>query len=51
MRVSWNENACAHSGSCVKSPSPAFRAEDGKFIVDENANEASVRETAAACLL
>ena len=36
MKLSWDSNACTHSGNCVKGLPQVFKVEDGKFVIDEN---------------
>ncbi|MHB1092515.1 (4Fe-4S)-binding protein [Thiobacillus sp.] len=50
MKVVWNENACCHSGHCIKTLPQVFKVEDGKFVVQSgNATEEQVSQVVAAC--
>ena len=50
MKVVWNEQACCHSGNCVKTLPEVFRVENGAFVIrTENAGEDKVREVVDAC--
>lgn len=50
MKIKWNEDACCHSGNCVKSLPEVFAVENGQFVSrPENAAEEKVREIVAAC--
>lgn len=50
MKVVWDNNACCHSGNCVKSLPEVFKVENGAFVIEpENANESDVRKVVAAC--
>lgn len=50
MNVIWDENACCHSGNCVKTLPQVFKVEDGKFVIHSgNATEEQVRQVVAAC--
>ncbi len=50
MKVVWNEQACCHSGNCVKTLPQAFKVENGQFLIQpENASAEQVRQVVTAC--
>lgn len=50
MKVVWNDQACCHSGNCVKTLPEVFKVENGQFLIQpENAGAEQVRQVVAAC--
>ncbi len=50
MKVAWNDQACCHSGNCVKTLPQVFKVENGQFLIQpENATAEEVRQVVAAC--
>lgn len=50
MKISWNEQACCHSGNCVRSLPEVFSVQDGRFVIrPDNAPQARVGEVIAGC--
>lgn len=50
MKVTYNAEACCHSGNCVKTLPEVFAVENGQFVArPENAPAERVLEVVAAC--
>lgn len=50
MKLSWNSEACSHSGNCVKGHPEVFQVVDGKFVIDESAgSEEALQQAIANC--
>jgi uncharacterized Fe-S cluster protein YjdI len=50
LQVTWDKDACIHSGNCVKTLPEVFKVEHGKFVIDPSAtDDARVRTAVAAC--
>ncbi len=50
MKVVWNDQACCHSGNCVKTLPEVFKVENGQFVIQpENASVEQVRQVVDAC--
>ncbi len=50
LQVTWDKDACIHSGNCVKTLPDVFKVEQGKFVIEPAAaDDAKVRAAVAAC--
>jgi uncharacterized Fe-S cluster protein YjdI len=50
LEVSWDSNACIHSGNCVKTLPQVFKVENGKFVIDAiGSDETRLRTAISAC--
>lgn len=50
MKIVWNDQACCHSGNCVKTLPQVFKVENGQFLIQpENASDAQIKQVVAAC--
>jgi len=50
MKVIWDDQACCHSGNCVKTLPEVFKVENGQFLIQpKNASEQQVQQVVAAC--
>ena len=50
MKVTWNQDACCHSGKCVSALPEVFSVEDGQFVIRaENGSDADINAVIAAC--
>jgi len=50
MKILWNDQACCHSGNCVKTLPQAFKVENGQFVIQpENATAEQIQQVVAAC--
>ena len=50
MKIVWNDQACCHSGNCVKTLPQVFKVENGQFLIQpENASDAQIQQVVTAC--
>ncbi len=50
MNVSWDQDACIHSGICVKTLPSVFKIENEEFVIDiEGATENQIAKVVEQC--
>lgn len=50
MKVTWNQDACCHSGNCVNTLPEVFSIENGQFVIRaDNGSDADINAAIAAC--
>ena len=50
MKVEWNQDACCHSGNCVRTLPAVFAVENGSFVIrPDKGTEAEINTVIEAC--